>query len=320
MKYFMRVMMVSTMAAALFGPYSAHAETIAVFTKNVTNPFQQAVRFGSNAAAKALDIKIIHFYPNVPDSVPEQSKLIGDALDAKPDALVLDPVDIVAMAPAVEKANAAGIPVTNIEDRMAQGKFIAYVGADDSRIALETARYLLNAMGRRGNVVMLEGIPANPTSIERMKGFNDALKEFPDVKLLASKSAAYQRRTGQDVMDGFLKSFPQIDGVLAANDPMAFGALEALDRTKRKALLASINGSKEAVDLIRDGRLLASGEFNGFVLGCVGTELAARNLRKQPTPNEIIVKPAIIDKTNYQQYELPFAQRQCPNFDGMTKN
>jgi len=109
-----------------------------------------------------------------------------------------------------------------------------------------------------------------------------------------------------------IQSFPTIDGVLAANDPMAIGALEALDGANRKALVVGINGSKEAIDLIKSGKLVASGDFNGFIQGCLGTEIAVANLHKEATPKEIILKPVVIDKTNYGPYETPIEQRACP--------
>jgi ribose transport system substrate-binding protein len=113
-------------------------------------------------------------------------------------------------------------------------------------------------------------------------------------------------------MESLIRSFQQIDGVIAANDAMAIGALEVLEKRNRKAVVIGINGSKEAVELIKAGKLLASGEFSGFVIGCLGTEIAIQNLRKRRTPKELILKPVVIDTTNYQQYEARIEQRQCP--------
>jgi ribose transport system substrate-binding protein len=114
-----------------------------------------------------------------------------------------------------------------------------------------------------------------------------------------------------------MQSFPQIDGVLAANDPMAVGAIEALEGANRKALVVGINGSKEAVELIKSGKLLASGDFNGFIQGCIGTEIAVRNLRKESTPKEVILKPVVIDKTNFGPYQTPVEQRTCPTLQSL---
>jgi ribose transport system substrate-binding protein len=293
----------------------ANAQTVALFTKNNTNPFSQAIRVGSNAAATALGIKVVHYVPTTPDNAAEQTKLVEDAIRNKPDAIVFDPVDVEKLVPAVEKMNAADIPVTEVTDRSVGGKFISRVLPDDYQIGLSVARRLLKEMGGKGNVVILEGIAGNTTNTERLKGFNDAIAEAPGVKLLSSKTGKYQRKPAQDVMEAWIKIYPQIDGVLAANDSMAAAVVETLEKRGRKALIVGINGSKEAVDLIKSGKMLATGEFNGFVLGCLSTELAARNLRKQPVPQEIVLKPAIYDKANYEKFEARVDMKRCPTLD-----
>lgn len=305
--------LVSALAlAASLGAARADGETIAVFTKNQTNPYFQTVRVGAEIAAKALNAKVIQYVPTKPDSIPEQLSQVEDVIVKKPDGIVFIPVDYKALVPAVEKINAAKIPVINITDRIAAGEIVAYVGADDYNIGLATARHLLRAMGGKGNVIILEGVKGSLTNIDRVRGFNDALKEFPSVKLLAAQPANYQRLQALQVMENLLQSHAQVDGIIAANDPMAVGALEALDGAGRKALVVGINGSKEAVELIKSGKLLASGDFNGFIQGCLGTEIALRAIRKQPTPKEVMLKPVVIEKANYQPYETPTEQRHCP--------
>lgn len=312
MKHASKAILTCIAIAAPLGLARADGETIAVFTKNQTNPYFQAVRVGTETSAKALNAKVLQYVPTKPDSIPEQLSQVEDVIVKKPDAIVFIPVDYKAMVPAVEKINAANIPVVNITDRTAAGKLVAYVGADDYNIGLATARHLLKAIGGKGNVIILEGVKGSLTNIDRVRGFNDAIKEMPNVKLLASQPANYQRLQALQVMENLMQSHQQIDGIMAANDPMAVGALEALDGANRKAAVVGINGSKEAVDLIKSGKLLASGDFNGFIQGCLGTEIAVRHLRKEKTPNEIILKPVVIDKTNYQPYEMPVEQRQCP--------
>ena len=298
----------------------AEGESIAVFTKNLTNPYFQAVRVGTETAAKKLGVNVIQYVPTKPDSIPEQLSQVEDVIVKKPNAIVFIPVDYKALVPAVEKINAAKIPVTNITDRSAAGDFVAFVGADDYSIGLAVGKRLLDAMGGKGNVIILEGVKGSLTSTNRVRGFNDALKEYPNVKLLASQPGNFQRLNALQVVENLMQSFPQIDGVLAANDPMAVGAIEALEAANRKALVVGINGSKEAVDLIKSGKLLASGDFNGFIQGCIGTEIAVRNLRKQSTPKEVMLKPIVVDKTNYVPYEIPVEQRTCPTLEQVLAN
>ena len=297
----------------------ADGETIAVFTKNQTNPFFQTVRSGADAAAKSLSAKTLHYIPTKPDSIPEQLSQIEDVVVKKPNAIVFTPVDYKAMVPGVQKINDAKIPVVNITDRLAGGSFVSFVGADDYSLGLETARYLLKTLGGKGNIVIIEGVKGSLTNVDRIRGFNDALKENPGAKLLASQPGNYQRLQALQVMENLMQSNSQIDGVLAANDSMATGAIEALDGANRKAQVIGINGTKEAVDAIKAGKLLASGDYNGFVQGCVGTMIAIRSLRSQPVVSEIVLKPTVITKDNYQPYDQPLDSRTCPSWDDAAK-
>jgi ribose transport system substrate-binding protein len=295
----------------------ARAETIATFTRNPSNPILRGVRIGSEIAAKSAGAQIVHYIPRS-ESETEQLGLIDEVIRNKPDALVLAPFDPTAMLPAVDKLNAAGIPVTNVNERLAGGKVVAYVGTDDYQLALTTARYLIDAMGKKGNVVILEGPENLPTSIARVKAYKDILKEYPDVKLLASKSANYARTPAIDTMKSFLRLYPQIDGVLAANDPMAIGAIESLKAAKRKSLVVGINASRKVIELIKSGDLLGSGDYNGFMQGCLATEIAIANLHKQPVPAEINLKALVMDRSNYQAYEIPIEQRTCPTLQSVS--
>ena len=309
-----------TLTALLALPQGARSESIIVFTRNNVNPFDKAIRQGSDAAAKNLKIDVSHYVPTSSGNIGEQTKLVDDAIAKKPDAILFDPVDSAALVGAVEKINAAGIPVIDINDKSAGGKFVSAVLPDDHKLGLETARVLLKAMGGKGNVVILEGIPSLVTSVERVKGFNEAIKEFPEVKLLGSRSGQYQRRPAQDAMEVFIRQFPQIDGVLAANDSMAAAAADTLAARGRKAQVVGINGSKEAIEMIKAGKMLATGEFNGFVIGCLATEIAARNLRKQPAPAEVVLKTLVYDKDNYEKYQARAEMRECPNYEEEIKN
>jgi ribose transport system substrate-binding protein len=312
---YMKTLVLSLPAAMLATAALADGETIAVFTKNHTNPFFQTVRVGADAAAKALNAKTIHYIPTKPDSIPEQLSQIEDVAVKKPSAIVFVPVDYKAMVPGVEKINEANIPAVNVTDRSAGGKFLAFIGADDYSLGLETARYMLKTLGGKGNVVIIEGVKGSLTNVDRVRGFNDAVKEFKDVKLLASQPANYQRLQALQVMENLMQSHQKIDGVLAANDAMAIGAIEALDGANRKAQVVGINGTTEAIDAIKAGKLLASGDYNGFLQGCIGTMVAIRALRKETIVTEVVLKPTVVDKTNYQPYDTPLEARSCPKWD-----
>ncbi|HEV8259830.1 MAG TPA: sugar ABC transporter substrate-binding protein [Burkholderiales bacterium] len=306
-------------AATVSGAVHADGEKIAVFTKNQTNPFFQAVRLGADNAAKQMNATVLHYVPTKPDSIPEQMSQIEDVVVKKPDAIVFTPVDYKAMTPGVARINNANIPVVNITDRSEKGNFVTFIGAKDYQLGLQTGRYLLKALGGKGNIVILEGVRGVITNADRMRGFNDALKEFPNAKLLASQPGNYQRLQALQVMENLMQSYSQIDGVMAANDAMAVGAIEALEGAKRTALVIGINGTKEAVDAIKAGKLLATGDYHAYDQGCLSVMAALRYLHKQPVPKEILLPVSVIDRSNYQPYDIAPDQRSCPKWDEVVK-
>jgi ribose transport system substrate-binding protein len=308
--------------AALAGANAARAdnERLAVFTKNQTNPYFQVVRLGTEAAARQMKASVTHYVPTKPDSIPEQMSQIEDVIVKKPDAIVFIPVDYKAMAPGVQKMNAAKIPVVNVTDRSEAGTFVSFVGASDYDLGKETARALFKAMGGKGNVIAIEGVKGALTNVDRMRGVRDVMKDYPNIKLLAAQPGNYQRLQALQVMENLMQSYPQIDGVFAANDAMAAGAIEAMEGANRKALVVGINGTKEAIDAINAGKMLATGDYNGFLQGCLGTMAALRSLRGQPVPKEIVLPAAVIDKSNTASQAVPVEQRSCPRWEDAVKS
>ena len=320
----MRTIHVSFAVAVAFAAFTGFAyaenETIAVFTKNQTNPFFQNVRVGAENAAKQYGVKIIQYVPTKPDSIPEQMSQVEDVIVKKPDAIVFTPVDYKALIPSVEKMNAAGIPVVNVTDHMAGGKLVSYVGIDDYKVGLATGQALVKALGGKGHVVIIEGVKGSLSNQDRTRGLTDAIKGAPNMKLLATQPGNFQRLNALQVMENMMQSFPQIDGVMAANDAMAIGAIEALEAANRKSVVVGINGTKEAVEAVKSGKLLASGQADPFMQGCLATTLAIRHLRKLPVPTEHFLKPSVIDASNYKEFDMPVEARVCPKWESVATN
>jgi ribose transport system substrate-binding protein len=298
---------------------SAERQTIAFFTKNQTNPYFQSIRQGADSAGRELNVSVMHFVPTRPDSIPEQMSQVEDVAVRRPDAVAFIPVDAKAMVPGVERLNSAGIPVVNVTDRSAGGQFVSFVGCDEYVVARNTARRLLTAMNGKGRVVIIEGVRGSTNNATRMRGYTDALAEFKDVTLLATQPGNFQRLQALQVMENMLQSYRELDGVLALNDAMALGAVEALEAANRKALVVGINGTKEAVDAVREGKLLASGDCDGFLHGCGGVMAAVRHLRKEPVPADIEFAVEVIDQANASKAGVLQENRSCPSWESLVK-
>jgi ribose transport system substrate-binding protein len=305
---------------SMSGPARA-AESLAAFYKNQVDPHFALVRAGVERAAKDLGAgPITHYAPTRPNNLAEQLSEIEDVTVKHPDAILFMAVDPRGVVPAIEKVNAAGIPLVNYNDRVQGGKFVSYVAADDYNLGLEAGRYLLRSLGGNGNVVIIEGVKGATTSDDRVRGFKKALEESPNVKLIASQPANYQRLQALQVTENLIQSNPSIDGVMAAADVMAFGAIEALEAAGKKSTkVVGIGGVPESIEAIKAGRLLATAEFNGYKMGCLAAMAAVRYLRKQPVPDQIVIKGIMIDRTTMGPFEVPADKRQCPKWEDYVK-
>jgi len=292
--------------------------TIAVFTKNSTNPAYEAFRIAADQVARAAEARIVHYVPTKPDNVDEQKAMVEQVLKDRPDVVIFIPVDDAAMIASVKKLNAAKIPIVLVSNPL-PGSFVTFVGADDDAIGYRKARYLFEKLGGKGKIVIIEGTPAAPTNRERVRGYQRALAEFPRIEVLGSGIGNYQQGDAQRVMEEFLRAYPQIDAVLSANDGMALGALEALKEAGRSAVVIGINGILPAVKQIEAGELLASVDFNMFKIGCTATRAAVRHLRGEAVPKKIMLPAEIIDKSNYGAWLVPVEQRSCPEWSDVVK-
>jgi ribose transport system substrate-binding protein len=292
--------------------------TIAVFTKNRTNPAYEAFRIASDQIARATGAQIVHYVPKQPDSVDEQIAMVDQVLKDRPDAVIFIPVDDVAMIDSVKRLNDAKIPVVLVSNPL-PGSFVTYVGADDFEIGYREARYLFENLGAKGKIVVIEGTPAAPTNRERLRGYQRAFAEFPGIEVLGSGVGNYQQPDARAVMAKLLAEHSQIDAVLSANDSMALGVLDALKAADRTAIVIGINGILPAVKQIEAGAILASVDFNMFKIGCTATRAAVRYLKHEPLPEKIILPAEVIDKTNYRAWLVPVEQRSCPDWNEVVK-
>jgi ribose transport system substrate-binding protein len=312
----MRYLTAVVVAMTIFASDARTADekiTIAVFTKNTTNPAYEAFRIAADQVARAAGARIVHYVPRQPDNVDEQKAMVEQAIKDGPDAVVFIPVDDVAMIASVKQLNDAKIPVVLASNPL-PGHFVTFVGADDLEIGYREARYLFEHLGGKGKIVVIEGTPAAPTNRERVRGYKRAYGEYPGIQVLASGVGNYQQPDARRVMETFLKDFSEIDAVLSANDGMALGALEALKEASRTAVVIGINGILPAVKLIETGAILASVDFNMFKIGCTATRAALRHLKGEKLPDKIMLPAEIIDRTNYKAWLVPVEQRSCPEW------
>ena len=282
---------------------------LAVFTKNLSNPAYAAARLGAERVAAGFGATVKHFVPQTPDDAAQQAALVHEALPWQPDALVFASVHPTRLDAAIAAVQAAGVPVFAFVSRMAPGQAKSFVGASDARLARDIALHLFEHLRGRAKLAIVEGPADSVTSRERVQAFDQAVREAPGVQLVARCGGAYLREPAHEAFAQLLVQHDDIDAVLAANDIMAIGVLDALQAAGRSATVVGVNAIPQAVTAIREGRMLATADFNAMQMCALATECALRHLRGEAVPAEIELPVGIVHAGNAAQWDLPYAAR-----------
>jgi ribose transport system substrate-binding protein len=292
---------------------------LALFTKNRTNPAYAGARLGADRMAARLGCSVTHHVPAKPDDVAEQRALLEAALAARPDAVLLVPTHPTALNDILRRIQADGIALLCVVSRPEEVVPAAFVGSDDRALARAIADYLFDRMPGGGDVVTIEGSADAATTAPRRAGFRDAAAARPGIRIAGARAGDFQLDSGKAAMATLLAELPRIDGVLAANDFSALGALEAMAESGRKLPIVGVNATPEGVAAIKAGDLLASAAFDAMKMACLGVEAACRVLSGETVPAEIMLPAQIVDRSNCRAWDLPYAERPLPDWEGCVR-
>jgi ribose transport system substrate-binding protein len=216
---------------------------------------------------------------------------------------------------AIARVNAAGIPLVLFVSEPTAGRWVGFIGSDDTRMAASLAHALLPRLRPDAKVAIIDGHPGSITTPQRRGGFEQALAHYPGMQLLDVVSGYYQQAPARDAAQALLSRHARLDAILAANDLMAMGALEALAEAGRSVPMVSINGTPDAIAAVRAGDLAATASFNTHRFGCLAVEMALRHLRGERVPRRLDLAPDIIVAANAAEWDRPYEQRLCPDWD-----
>lgn len=254
------------------------------------------------------------FYPGVEvkirqaqDDNARQIKDIKEFIRQRVSLIIVAPNEAGAIAPVLEEAYEAGIPVVLVDRRIHSDKYTAYVGADNYEVGKKVGEYIVNALHGKGKVVEITGLKASTPAIERHRGMMDALKKAPDIKIVASADAGWFQDKAKLVVDTILKNHDQIDLIVAQNDRMAMGAYQEAQHQKREKDILFIGidavaGKGFGVESVAKGELNAT-----FIYPTGGDkviQVAMAILKGQKYERENYLSTAAVDKSNARIMQL----------------
>jgi inositol transport system substrate-binding protein len=235
-------------------------------------------------------IKVV--FTNASDDMQLQLDHIDNFIAQKMDAIIVMPIDADGIIPGIERANKAKIPIIAQGSNAGGGDFI-FIGTEYYQDGVKQAEYLSEHLSQNANIVYLICIPGQIHTRERKAGLVDTFnKARSDITFLAEQTGRDDKALGMQIMEDWIQTFPKIDAVIAQNDMMALGAIEALKGANRLSgvLVAGVDAVPEALTSIKNREMSVSvfQSAKGIAQGCYDV---VKGLQRNETVEKRIIIP-----------------------------
>jgi ribose transport system substrate-binding protein len=267
---------------------------IGVVPKGQAHIFWQTVHAGAAAAGQELGVEIRWNGPAVETEFSRQVQIVESMINARVDGIVLAPTDRVALVSVVERAVREKIPVTIFDSAIDTESYVSFVATNNYAAGQMAARRIGEILGGRGAVAMLMNMPGSASTMEREKGFEDALaRDFPDVRIADRQFGMSDRAKALAVAEDLLTAHPDLNALFASNEPGSVGGAQALKSRKfsGKVRLVGFDSSPTLVDDLKTGAIDALVVQDPFNIGYTAVKTVVAKLRGE-TPAKKIDSPA----------------------------
>ena len=221
------------------------------------NSFMVKMREGAQKKADELGLTIN--FQDASDDSATQANQLANAAATGAGAVIVNPTDSDAMAPAVKQLTDAKIPVVAVDRAVNNAEVSSYIASDNVGGGKQAAKALSEAIHGEGEILVLQGKTGSSASRERGQGFDEGLKDSPNIKVVAKQTAEFERVKGLDVTTNLLQAHPNVKAIFAENDEMALGAIEALgDKAGKDVIVVGFDGVEDALKAIKEGTMYAS--------------------------------------------------------------
>lgn len=281
---------------------AARPPVIGVSLLNLSSEFIVMIERALQDRARELGVRLI--VNDAQRSAERQVQQVENFIAQRVDAILLNPCEVEASSPAVEKARAAGIPVVNVNSETRAAP-TAFVGSRDEESAELAMEYLARRLQGRGNVVMMHGYLGQAAQIRRDRGARAVLARYPEMRLLADQTAEWDRAKAVALMENWIQAHgDRIHAVFAQNDEMGMGAVLALERARLKdrVVVASVDAIADALQAVKAGRLDATVFQDARGQADTALETALKILRGEPYPEPVLIPFQLVTRENVDRF------------------
>ncbi|MCW2940981.1 MAG: ribose transporter, substrate binding protein [Actinomycetia bacterium] len=274
---------------------------IGLSVSTLNNPYFVQFRNGAQAEAKKEGVSL-----TVTDASNDSSQQVNQVQNFTSQAMkaiILNPVDSDAAAPAVTAASRANIPVIAADRGVNKATVDETIASDNVTGGKLAAQELAKELGGKGTIVVLQGTAGTSAANDRGKGFTEGIAAYPNIKVVAQQPADFDRTKGLDVMTNLLQSHPGITGVFAENDEMALGAIKALGAKAGTTIkIVGFDGEVDGIKAVQAGTLNATVAQQPALLGQLAVQAAVKAAKGTKLAATVSVPVKLATKDNASQF------------------
>ncbi|WP_217240302.1 substrate-binding domain-containing protein [Streptomyces sp. AC555_RSS877] len=279
------------------GTSSSSTPKMGLSLSTLNNPFFVQIRAGAQAEAKKRGVDLT--VTDAQNDASQQANQLQNFTSSGYDAIIVNPVDSDAAGPSVRAADKAKIPVVAVDRGVNKATTDALVASDNVAGGELAARTVAEKLGGKGKIVILQGQAGTSAARERAEGFTKGLKAYPGIQVVAQQPADFDRTKGLDVMSNLLQAHPDVQGVIAANDEMALGAVKALgSKAGTSVQVVGFDGTPDGLKAVAAGTLYASVAQQPTQLGRIAVDNALKALEGRKVEETVKVPVKVVTKEN----------------------
>ncbi|MGY1636947.1 substrate-binding domain-containing protein [Geodermatophilus sp. SYSU D00742] len=257
---------------------------------------------GMEAYAEANDIELL--WNSAGNDVATQASQVDQLVNAGVDAIIIVPVQADSLGPQLQAAQAADIPVIAVNTTLTDETAItSSVLPDDVAAGAQEMQMMADALGGQGNILVLQGPLGSSPELDRTAGIQSVLEENPGISILAMDTANWKRDEAVNKVKNWISSFgDQIDGVVAENDDMGLGAVQALNEAGMDVPVVGIDGIEDGLQAVKNGDFIGSSLQHGRVELAAGLAVAKRVVDGEQVEKQYTYVMPPITPENVDQY------------------
>ena len=292
---------------------------IGVSLLTLDNPFFKVI--GDTIAAEGSQRGYETIVLSGDKDVAKQSNQIKDFIVKKVSAIVLSPCDPKSIIPAIQEANAAGIPVFTVDIPCNEPgvKIVTQISTDNYGGGQEAGRAMIEALGEAGGKIAVLHLKQAESCLLRVKGFREVIDAHNAasqtaaskslIKIVAELESGGAKDMGYKAAEDALQAHSDLRGIFAINDPAALGARAALEKAgKTQVLIVGFDGQPEGKQAIKDGKIYADPIQFPDKMGIQIVDAIIRHSKGESLPAQILIPTSLyrrVDAQNDPQLQEP---------------